>query len=168
MGCYGVGWFACFPKPTYSPSFSVVSQHSAELSKGYVIIQFSDWPRLQMQGRADRSRGRLQEPGGPRLRAAGNEWGRALPPLQGQRCAGAAHGPCLAAPGSGLERNAATIRELMFCYYLVLSLVCSRPVGTPGGTIGPAGREEKLSTQTAALEPLGWNWRITAEKELLV
>lgn len=75
------------------------------------------------------------------------------PSLQGHPHARELQSPCLAACESGLEGNAVTICELPFCYYWVLSLVCSWPVWAPGRTVGPAGadRGEKLSTQIAAL-----------------
>ncbi|KAL2297858.1 hypothetical protein Nmel_016423, partial [Mimus melanotis] len=45
--------------------------HSVDLSKGCVIIRFSDWPQLPMQARADKSR--RANPGAQLAEAAGGQ-----------------------------------------------------------------------------------------------
>lgn len=154
-----------FPSLPTHP-FLVFLQHSVDLSKGCVIIRFSDWPQLPMQARADKSR--RANPGAQLAKAAGSQVGMngasALPPAPRTW-----QSRCLAPCESGLEGNALTIHELTFCYYLVLSLACSW-LCSLGRNLQPCwGRgEEKVSTQTAALESPWWRWRITAGKELLV
>lgn len=70
-----------FPSLPTHP-FLVFLQHSVDLSKGCVIIRFSDWPQLPMQARADKSR--RANPGAQLAKAAGGQVGMngasALPP----------------------------------------------------------------------------------------
>uniref|UniRef100_U3KCZ9 TBC1 domain family member 16 n=1 Tax=Ficedula albicollis TaxID=59894 RepID=U3KCZ9_FICAL len=144
----------------------VLRKHSVDLSKGCVIIRFSDRPQLPVQARADKSR--RANPGAQLAKAAGGQVGMngasALPPAPRTW-----QSRCLAPCESGLEGNAVTIHELTFCCYLVLSLACSW-LCRPGRSLQPCWgrREQKVSSQTAALESPWWSWRITAGKELLV
>lgn len=80
-----------FSPPTSLPThpFLVFLQHGVDLSKGYIIIRFSDWPQLQMQARADKSR--RANPRAQLAKAAGSQVGMngasALPlPPRTQSC----------------------------------------------------------------------------------
>lgn len=141
-------FLSLFPSLPTHP-FLVFLRHSVDLSKGCVIIRFSNWPQLPMQARADKSR--RANPGAQLAKAEGGQVGMngasALPPAPRTW-----QSRCLAPCESGLEGNAVTIHELTFCYYLVLSLACfwlcrlsrnPRPRWCRG--------EQKVSTQNCSL-----------------
>lgn len=111
LPCWGFGllfFVVSFPSLPTHP-FLVFLQHSVDLSKGCVIIRFSDWPQLPMQARADKSR--RANPGAQLAKAAGGQVGMngasALPPAPRTW-----QSRCLAPCESGLEGNAVTIHEL--------------------------------------------------------